>query len=238
MPSRGEPQPGRTGEQGEGGGGDRDGPEQAPEQPLVTCLQQVGAKLAAQRTAEQPELELPTSGTPPADRQKHQQQPEWERCKGQWQQPNQVGGDKAKQAQKRHKQAELANRDPARRHPRARAIGLCSLRSRASRNRLRNSSRREGRRVVGGWCGHGDLLGETSGRRPACARRHPAGVRPWMDLPYIARMLPCRPRVTVRCDELPAAGCRHATSRLTSVVSVAVGRLCPRGSTIDHHRHR
>ena len=86
-------------------------------------------------SSRQPELELPTSGTPPAERHQHQQQPEWERCKGQWQQPDQVGGDKAKQAQRRDKQAELANRDPAGRHPRTRAIAVCSLRSRAYRNR-------------------------------------------------------------------------------------------------------
>ena len=108
--------------------------------------------------AEQPELQLPMSGTPAADRHQHQQQPDWERGKGQWQQPDQVGGDKAEQAQKREKRIELANRDRACRSLRARAIGLCSLRARDSRNRPRISSKRERRRVVGGWCGHGDLL--------------------------------------------------------------------------------
>ena len=138
----------------------------------ITGLQQIGAKLSAQRTAEQLELDLPTSGTPPADRAQHQQQSHWERGKGQRQQPDQVGSDKAKQAQKRQKQAELANRDRACRHPCARAIGLCSPRSRASWNRPRNSREREGVVVVG-WCGHGDLLGETSGRHPACATQSP-----------------------------------------------------------------
>jgi hypothetical protein len=97
--SRAEAQPERAGEQGEGGGGDGDGAEQAPEQPVVTGLQHVGAMLAAQRMAEQPELQLPASGTPPADRHQHQQQPNWERGKRQWQQPDQVGGDKAEQTQ-------------------------------------------------------------------------------------------------------------------------------------------
>jgi hypothetical protein len=55
--------------------------------------------------------------------------------------------------------------------------------------------------------------GDRPARCLACARQGSAGVRPRIDLTYIARMtsLPGR-RVAVRCDELPAAGSRHATS--------------------------
>jgi hypothetical protein len=106
-----------------------------------------------------------------------------------WQQPDQVGGDKAKQAQRRDKQAELANRDPAGRHPRTRAIAVCSLRSRAYRNRPETPVSSNA-----GWSSSAGVDTVTSREEQtssSLSKRGPS-VSGRMDLPHIARMTPGR----------------------------------------------